>query len=448
MTATNNISFKQAALFSFGTLGGIVILRNYALIPLYLTKMAFGASFFTGLKAMMSAPLTFKALALITAKVTLFAGASIVAMIGFVYLNYKAAQFLTRQLHQAIEKGDVQSVRRLRYLLPLAAIWRMGFVSPLDSAIASKNPKMFEEISSFGLSIKSWEPVYSRHFHVKQEHIVALLDSESDASSMLKVALKYVVPEEGIFAHAAFPKYAKVFADGGFESMAFLGALQHPMGDSAAHDLLNRGLNFTKAPLPLHHVQTVSLARRLIERGVSPHQLDTSGSSPLHKAAEKGLNGLFSFLVSLGLDPFARNKEGKSPFDLACANGHIAIIENIILLHGEKKWSMGLSQHGRPLWFRAASEGRLAMLERLFNTGLYQLQTDREGKMALHWSAKHGHTESVQFLANRLPIFAIDLEDRWGATAAQLAFESGHVETYKKLIEMGAHPSTGARTWE
>ena len=49
---------------------------------------------------------------------------------------------------------------------------------------------------------------------------------------------------------------------------------------------------------------------------------DDSGSTALHYAAQSGLKRCVEYLLAHGADPYAENKSGLTPFDLARVKNH------------------------------------------------------------------------------------------------------------------------------
>lgn len=82
---------------------------------------------------------------------------------------------------------------------------------------------------------------------------------------------------------------------------------------------------------PLHNASSnnhPSTVKLLIDNGASLNkQLECSGNTPLHAAAEKGYYEVVNVLVAAGADKSILNKKNKKPLDLALQGGYTATAE-------------------------------------------------------------------------------------------------------------------------
>ena len=120
------------------------------------------------------------------------------------------------------------------------------------------------------------------------------------------------------------------------------------------------------------------LAIRLLRDGVDVdlNAPDQSGFTPLHYAADGGLERLARELLALGCDTEARNDDIVVPFGPAVPGGKA------------------------PLHL-AACRGDEAMLELLLDGGAQLFQLDVDGNCALALACMHGHTRAATMLAAR-----------------------------------------------
>jgi ankyrin repeat protein len=112
----------------------------------------------------------------------------------------------------------------------------------------------------------------------------------------------------------------------------------------------------------LHWAATADVARRLVINGAKTNVRADYGSSPLHKAAARGLREVVAFLVASGADRNAKDQVSRTPLHLAAAAGHYEVVE----------WLLG----------KAAYPG----------------YKDQCGNTPLDTAARHGHTQIVDLL--------------------------------------------------
>lgn len=55
----------------------------------------------------------------------------------------------------------------------------------------------------------------------------------------------------------------------------------------------------------------------LLKYGAKPDIADDEGNTPLHFAAIRGTSEVGTFLLSLGANPYARNRKGYAPYETA-----------------------------------------------------------------------------------------------------------------------------------
>jgi ankyrin repeat protein len=65
----------------------------------------------------------------------------------------------------------------------------------------------------------------------------------------------------------------------------------------------------------------------LLQRGADPKTVDLKGNSLLHGCADGGHLELAQAMVSMGVDPRLRNKEGKRALDIARERGYPELVK-------------------------------------------------------------------------------------------------------------------------
>jgi ankyrin repeat protein len=149
----------------------------------------------------------------------------------------------------------------------------------------------------------------------------------------------------------------------------------------------------------LHHVES--------QNNLSGHHIaDDRGNTSLHHAAWAGQFECFKYLVEeMNRDPSVVNLDQIPPLQIAAAGNHSSIVEYLLSktnADNDKppenlKESVSLS--GMNSLLRAASHGSLSTVRLLLEKNPSQIHVRAEnGSTALHFAAKHGHREVVQFL--------------------------------------------------
>jgi ankyrin repeat protein len=86
----------------------------------------------------------------------------------------------------------------------------------------------------------------------------------------------------------------------------------------------------SRGQTPLHwmaYLGDVDGVRLLLEAGADPNAVDQSGNTALHDAVLSRQHLVVALLVAGGADSSVRNLEGKSPLDLALADGYRPAME-------------------------------------------------------------------------------------------------------------------------
>ncbi len=184
--------------------------------------------------------------------------------------------------------------------------------------------------------------------------------------------------------------------------------------------------------------------------------------TPLHLAAQAGQVQNVEFLLGQGLDPNAKDQNGRTPLFLAVTQGQERIVK---LLLDRKVATDTVATGGENLLHVAAFYGYLSILEDLFPFCSFSINAaDDDGKAPihkavwgrpkpevvnwliahgansqlknhfgytpLHWAAKHGHVESAKVLLQSLGEINVN-----GETPIDLAIRFEQEEATKLLFE-------------
>lgn len=164
--------------------------------------------------------------------------------------------------------------------------------------------------------------------------------------------------------------------------------------------------------------------------------------TPVHKAAENGLNERLQFLIQVGADVNCQDTVGQTPLHLAVQNGHIKSVK-ILLSAGAR---IDVHDHREQIPFHlAAQNGHAEVIEALTENGNNSFynkfllnKLDTEHRTPLHLAAQNGHAMAVQVLCNA----GVDLNilDRKQQAPLHKAVDKSHIEVVKILLQAGANP--------
>lgn len=184
---------------------------------------------------------------------------------------------------------------------------------------------------------------------------------------------------------------------------------------------------------------------------------DDLGRSPLHYAAQLGLDGVCrEIITAIGdLDPNIFEKPyrctdafGRTPFDYAVQHGHAAVVD--ILLDGPRSRILGAGtvpvDHTDHLYI-AISSGFTAIASRLIQAHWGLQFVSRSGQNILHIASEQGISALVpSLLGLGMDVNAIDNARGW--TPLITACVHGDANIVQALLDAGADPSIAdTRGW-
>ncbi len=133
----------------------------------------------------------------------------------------------------------------------------------------------------------------------------------------------------------------------------------------------------------------VDVARKLLDAGVDVNtRVPEVEATPLHAAASSGQEEMAALLLERGATLDAKTKGGKTPLDLAIANGHLGTTK---LLVAQQPDCPGVLSS-------VAAEGDVEVVKALLEGGLAANAVDEYGCAPIHHAARRGHTEVVRLL--------------------------------------------------
>jgi ankyrin repeat protein len=133
----------------------------------------------------------------------------------------------------------------------------------------------------------------------------------------------------------ADPALLDSYSDDGFPAVGLAVFFRQP---ELARTLIERGADVNAAArnafrvAPVHAaaaVRDAAIMQLLIDHGADVNAQQQMGYTALHTAAQHGDDVMLDLLLAAGADPRAAGDDGKTPADLATAQGHIAIVERL-----------------------------------------------------------------------------------------------------------------------
>ncbi len=133
----------------------------------------------------------------------------------------------------------------------------------------------------------------------------------------------------------ADPALLDSFSDDGFPAIGLAVFFRQP---DLACTLIERGADVNAAArnafrvTPVHAaaaVRDAAIMQLLIEHGADVNARQQLAYTALHTAAQHGDQVMLDLLLAAGANPRAAGDDGKTPADLAAAQGHTAIVERL-----------------------------------------------------------------------------------------------------------------------
>lgn len=191
-----------------------------------------------------------------------------------------------------------------------------------------------------------------------------------------------------------------------------------PEGVSPLHIAAERGLE--------------KAATVLIEAKANISIEDEESWQPLHYACRKGKHNLAELLLDNKADIEAQGHWQQTPLQTACQKGH-SEVANLLLERGANVNSLD-DEEFTPLFY-AAVWGRheaVDLLLRKDKSNIDHAVRDDDGWTALHAASYHGYQEVVAML--RKEEAAMGIRDNLGRTPLMLATDKNHADAMRELI--------------
>ena len=173
---------------------------------------------------------------------------------------------------------------------------------------------------------------------------------------------------------------------------------------------------------------SLNVLEYLVKMQCKANSSNSNGETPLHMPYSLGNLPWSTILVSTcGLDPFAKNKSGKTPLHIASENGDKDCLFELLRcgVPLEKDLVLIASQHGRCEYLRLL----------ITTHGLDPHHKEAStGKTCLMAAAENDHVETVRFLLEKFTFQLDDLTTQ-ARNIFHLVAEKGNTETAKLLLE-------------
>ncbi|KAI0802249.1 ankyrin repeat-containing domain protein [Xylaria sp. FL0064] len=189
---------------------------------------------------------------------------------------------------------------------------------------------------------------------------------------------------------------------------------------------------------------------RLLEAGLScNHRPDGFETLPLNWSIDKGSNLCAEILLDFGADPWQMDLDGWDAVFVAVDNGSSSLLSRIATISSERNLSTNWNRKYEFKWgnetFRgatglhvAAADGHVECLRFYFDSNLLDdvEATDNAMQTPMHYAARYGELETVEFLKGRGG--NINATDRGGFCPLHLAVQGKHIRTVRTLLSLGA----------
>jgi uncharacterized protein len=220
---------------------------------------------------------------------------------------------------------------------------------------------------------------------------------------------------------------------------------QLPTSTEAVEDLLHAGATpagaglLAQALLRLEDsAQGAALPLAMLERGADPFGADLRERTPVHLAAIYGHEALLQTLLVRGCDPNTRDFSGRTPLFAALEHGERALpLVRALVAHGADPEAIDANGE-TPLGLSLEHEA----IERWLNWGDWTRPTRPLRAEDLPAAAKAGALAAVERLLELG--FAVDTQDRQGATALLHACGAGMRDVAALLLDKGADAALAA----
>ncbi|MFP3032786.1 MAG: ankyrin repeat domain-containing protein, partial [Wolbachia sp.] len=156
----------------------------------------------------------------------------------------------------------------------------------------------------------------------------------------------------------------------------------------------------------------------LIAQGAN---LETKDNTPLHNACSNGHLKVVEYLIEKGASLKAKNKDGKTPLDLAIQKGHKDIVQTIKQIQSDLNEKL----------LSAVKNGDLNKIEDLVSQGTSLKMKDSNGNTLLHYASQNDHLRVVKYLIEKEA--SLKAKNKDGETPLGLAVQKNYIDIIEFL---------------
>jgi len=184
----------------------------------------------------------------------------------------------------------------------------------------------------------------------------------------------------------------------------------------------------------LHWASDPAMIETLLDLGVEPSPVDSSGDTPLMNAIFRGNADAARVLIDHGADVNMANRRGCSPLQAAAMRDNPELTR---LLIGRNSNVNCRTDDGKHVLVEAAMRGNAEIVRLLLDAGSEtEVGEPAEGLTALHASSILGYGDVVEELLGGGA--KIDAKDKMGRTPIELAARFGNMNVVRLLKSRGA----------
>ena len=160
---------------------------------------------------------------------------------------------------------------------------------------------------------------------------------------------------------------------------------------------------------------------------------DKLGKNPLHYCIK--YDNLFRFFIKMGSDINIKTKNGESLLHLAASNGHLHLCKKIL---GSYKFNVDITDNsGKSPLHNSVENGHFELFQYFVEMGSNVYLKAKANQNCLHFAALGGHIKLCKTLIEKYG-FDVSVTDDSGKCTLHYCAESGSVELFNYLVEMGS----------
>ncbi|MBT3903551.1 hypothetical protein HOF26_01870, partial [bacterium] len=179
----------------------------------------------------------------------------------------------------------------------------------------------------------------------------------------------------------------------------------------------------------------LNIVELLVELGADMHKMTQDVNTALHLACEAGELEMMHLLLKAGLMHECKNAAGRTPFWLACSEGHTHMVADILENQGASWLDMADDLGDTPLSI-AAKKNHFGVVSCLLKAGANQAVITRDDNILVNNVCQNGHASILKQLYHE----GVDIHrsNQFGVTPLLGACIAGSYAAVAFLIEHGA----------